>query len=87
MHDQDNQPSIHARIDAVLRELGLTDLRCHRTGILIRNGYCHGRQFCYEGAQVIWRLEPACLEFYAPDGQLLKELPLADPSQPERAAA
>jgi len=87
MNDCHDLPSIHERIAAVLAELGFSDRTCHRTGILLHNGYCQGRQFCYQAARVVWRLEEACLAFYSLDGHLLREVSLAEPLVAERAAA
>lgn len=80
MNDCHESPSIHEHIAAVLGELGFQDCTCHRTGILLCNGYCQGRQFWYAEARVVWRLEESRLEFYNLEGQLLRELSLAPPN-------
>jgi hypothetical protein len=87
MDDCNELPWIHQRMAAALAELGRPEARCHRTQILIRKGFCLGRQFEYEGVRVVWLIDQAELDLYDDDGQLLKRVSLADEPSATRQAA
>lgn len=87
MNGHDDLPRIHQSIADVLAGLGFTDHPCQQTGILIRNGFCCGRQFYYEGVRVLWLVDDAALEVYDDSGRCLKRVALAERHIDQKHAA
>ncbi len=87
MDDCSDLTSIHQRISAALAELGRSEGACRRTGILIQDGFCVGRQFYYDDMRVVWRVNEDALEFFGQKDRLLKRIALNDPPLVERRAA
>ncbi len=63
--------SIHERVAECMAELGHGDLSTLATQVLIRNGFCVGRAFQFEGFRAVWQLEGDWVEIYDDQGNLL----------------
>lgn len=63
--------SIHDRVAECMAELGHGDLSTLATQVLVRNGFCVGRAFQFDGFRVVWQLEGDWLEIYDDQGHLL----------------
>ena len=83
MDNRDNLTPVHDTIALGLGKLGMPDLCCHSTTFLIRDGYCVGRRFLFEGIQAVWLIAENVVRFYDESGRMLKSL---EPGAPEREA-
>lgn len=63
--------SIHQRIAECMAKLGHRHLSPLATQILVRNGFCVGRAFQFEGFRAVWQLEGDSVEIYDDQGTLL----------------
>ena len=65
---------LHQRIAAALSELGLPELPCRGTTMLIQDGYCTGQRFLFDGIEAIWLIAENVVRFYDEQGRLLKSV-------------
>ncbi len=66
--------------------LGVPDPAISRRVFLIRDGYCIGQRFFFDGIQVVWLMAENVIRFYADDGNLLKTIEIGlEPSEKKAA--
>lgn len=79
--------SIHERVAECMAELGHGHLSTLTTQILVRNGFCVGRAFQFEGFRAVWQLEGDWVEIYDDQGCLLSSQSAEPQVIPLRRAA
>jgi hypothetical protein len=57
-----------------LAQLGKPGLCCIRTTVIMRNRFCIGRRFLFDGVQAVWLLAESVIEFHGDDGELLARI-------------
>jgi len=65
---------LHQTIAAGLSELGMPDLCCRSTTLLIRDGHCAGQRFLFDGVQAVWLIAENVVQFYDENGRVLKSV-------------
>ncbi len=55
-------------------ELGLPELPCRSTTLLIQDGYCVGRRFVFDGVQAVWLTGENVVHFYDENGRVSKSV-------------
>jgi hypothetical protein len=68
-----------------LAQLGKPGLPCNRTTVIMRDRFCLGRRFHFDGVQAVWLLHENVVEFYGDDGALLARVDVEN--QAEKKAA
>lgn len=79
--------SIHERVAECMAELGRGDLSTLATQVLVRNGFCVGRAFQFEGFRAVWQLEGDWVKIYDDQGNLLLSQSAEPQVFPPRRAA
>jgi len=74
MDNGSESDGLHQTIATALAELGKPELPCLSTRFLIRDGYCAGRRFLFEGIQAIWLIAENVVRLYDHDGRMLKSV-------------
>lgn len=83
--DKTGSVPLHRTIAAALAELGMPELPCRSTMVLIRDGYCVGQRFVFDGIQAIWMTAEDIVRFYDENGRILKSVQVGTVKH-ERAA-
>jgi len=66
--------------------LGIPDPVITRTAFMIRDGYCVGQRFLFDGIQAVWLMAENVIRFYGDDGELLKTIEIGwEPSEKKAA--
>ncbi|NQT12622.1 MAG: hypothetical protein HQ582_07735 [Planctomycetes bacterium] len=84
----DNGPEsddLHQTIATALAEIGKPDLPCLSTRFLIREGYCAGQQFLFDGIQAIWLIAENIVRLYDRNGRMLKSVAVAESNRKKAA--
>ena len=63
----------------------MPELPCHSTTFLIRDGYCAGRRFLFDGVQTVWLLAEKVVRFYDENGRVLKTVGVGTGGKEEAA--
>ena len=80
--------SIHRILAENLSELGMPDLPCIHTRIVVRDGYCIARKYFFEGAaEAVWRMAEGVIEFYGGEGGLLRTIRIREEASEANKAA
>jgi hypothetical protein len=84
----DNAPEptpLHQAIAAGLSELGMPDLVCRSTTLLVRDGHCVGQRFLFDGVQAVWLIAENVVHLYDENGRVLKSVEVGAARQEEAA--
>ena len=76
---------LHQTIAEAMSELGLPELPCRSTSFLVRDGYCTGQRFRFDGIEAIWLIAEYFVRFYDENGRMLKSVGVGT-SQQDKAA-
>jgi len=66
--------------------LGVADPAISKTFFLIRDGYCIGQRFLFDGIQAVWLMAEDVIRFYADDGALLETVEIGQEPAEKKAA-
>jgi hypothetical protein len=72
-------------IAAALSELGLPEQPCRSTSFLIKDGYCTGQRFQFDGMEAIWLIAENVIRFYDENGRMMKSVGLGTVEQDKAA--
>jgi hypothetical protein len=78
--------SIQQLVISGFEELGVTDPHAFVHTILLRDRFYAGQRFQCDGVEAVCRAEENVLQFYGPEGQLLKTVTLGDEQAIRKAA-
>ena len=76
---------LHQTIAEALSELGLPELPCRSTSFLVRDGYCTGQRFLFDGIEAIWLITENVVRFYDENGRMLKSVGVGTAQQDKAA--
>jgi hypothetical protein len=85
MDNDTRSDPLHQAMAAVFHELGMSEPTCRYTTFLIRDGYCFGRRFLFDGIQAVWVIADNVVRFYDENGRMLKSVKVKTAEQ-EKAA-
>jgi hypothetical protein len=85
---QPTSPTIQARqlVYDTIAEMNLPDPGLCCEMVVIRDGYCVGRRFAFDTLEAVWLEAEGMIEFYDPQGELLRTVATREEVELRRAA-